>query len=105
MSQLDVKRRREVYAARDEVYAPQSAVPDDAAYEALIRSAWRVPGSVAADGQGTFFDPHEPIHTEPADLEDAKHSTEAGAGFVIAVAVAALAICAGLFLAGRMGAL
>ena len=105
MNQLDAERRREFYAARDEVYAPQLAVPDDASYEALIRSAWRVPGSVSADGQATFFDPAEPIHTEPADLDDAKHATEAGAGFVVAIAVAALAICAGLFLAGRMGAL
>lgn len=97
---------REILHARDEVYDPQPAVPDDAAYEALIRSsAWRVPGSVAADGQATFFDPAEPIHTEPADLDDAKRSTEAGAGFVVAVAVAALAVCSGLYLAGRMGAL
>lgn len=47
----------------------------------------------------------EPIETEPADLDDTKRSTEAGAGFIVAVVVTALAICAGLFLAGRMGAL
>lgn len=50
------------------------------------------------------YDP-QPIHTEPADLDDTKRSTEAGAGFIVAVVVTALAICAGLFLAGRMGAL
>lgn len=48
------------------------------------------------------YDP-QPIHTEPADLDDTKHSTEAGAGFVVAVALAGLAICAGLFLAGQFG--
>lgn len=105
MNQLDAERRREFYVARDEVYAPQQAVPDDASYEALIRSAWRVPGRVASDGQATFFDPAEPIHTEPGELDETRHETEAGAGFVVGIAVAALAICAGLFLAGRMGAL
>jgi hypothetical protein len=86
----DTARRRDIYAARDEVYDPQPAVPDDAAYEALIRSAWRVPGSVAADGQATFFDPAEPIPTEPGELDETRHETEAGG--LIAVALMAAVI-------------
>lgn len=90
---------REILHARDEVYAPQPPVPDsvknckfvdDAAYEILIRSAWRVPGSVASDGQATFFDPAEPIHTGPGELDETRHETEAGG--LIAVALMAAVI-------------
>lgn len=81
---------REILHARDEVYAPQPAVPDDASYEALIRSAWRVPGRVASDGQAAFFDPAEPIHTEPGELDETRHETEAGG--LIAVALMAAVI-------------
>lgn len=81
---------REILHARDEVYAPQPAVPDDASYEALIRSAWRVPGRVASDGQATFFDLAEPIHTEPGELDETRHETEAGG--LIAVALMAAVI-------------
>lgn len=89
-SEEDMPTTREILHARDEVYDPQPAVPDDAAYEALIRSAWRVPGSVAADGQATFFDPAEPIPTEPGELDETRHETEAGG--LIAVALMAAVI-------------
>ena len=89
-SEEDMPTIREILHARDEVYDPQPAVPDDAAYEALIRSAWRVPGSVAADGQATFFDPAEPIPTEPGELDETRHETEASG--LIAVALMAAVI-------------
>lgn len=80
---------------------------DHATYEDAIRQNWRVPSHEdwpAAEGEAgdeLLFGSREPIPTEPGERDETRHETEAGAGFIVALVVALLAVCAGLW-ANRM---
>lgn len=64
-------------------------------------------GAQLAADLGADVEPHwlDPIPTSPADLDDGKRSTEAGAGFAVVLVVSLLAVCAGLWSLASNGVL
>ena len=90
---------REIYAARDEFYDPQPPLR-----RGINGVCCRSKCVCELEGLGDQCiwlrapdDPvfEQPIHTSPADLDEANHETEGAAGFVVGLIVIVLAACGG----------